>query len=324
MDPVDQIKEEIVERDKSRFLTFLVFLVISTLLWFIIKLTKDYTTQATFRILYTEVPVNKWVPSQGQTVKLTFVADGFVTLNAQVIRKKNLAVEVPLEEITYRLEGGSTYSYNSQYIAEKVSEMLSIPVGNIIVSDDKQYFNMEDLQSKELAVNVPMDVNTLRQYEVYGTPVVNPSTITVYGPKNLLDTLTAVYTQPLRAVNASETFVSTLPIDFLDGAIRSSVETVEVKVTVEKYTEMDLEVPVDVTDTLHIRFFPENLRIKCMVAIKDYANIKGSSFRALADTAQLHQLRPLLDVRVVMSPPNVRILKVEPEQVEYLILNNYE
>lgn len=324
MDSVEQIKEEIVERDKSRILTFLVFLVISALLWFIIKLTKEYTTQVNFKISYTEVPVNKWVSTQGQTVKLTFVADGFVTLGVHLVGKQNMTVEVPLEEITYRLEGGSTYSYSTQYIAERVADMLSIPVGNVTVNDDKQYFNMEDLQSKELPVMVPLDIKTQRQYEVYGVPEVVPATLTVHGPKNLLDTLTAVYTEPLRAVNASAAVTATLPIDFLDGAIRSVVSTVDVKVAVEKYTEMELEVPVSVTDTLQIRFFPENIKLKCMVAIKDYANIKGSSFRVLADTAQLHQLHPLLDVRVVSAPPYIHILKAEPEQVEYLILNNYE
>lgn len=324
MDPVEQIKEEITEKDKSRFLTFLFFVVISALLWFLIKLTKDYTTQAVFKVTYTEVPVNKWVSSQEQNVKLSFVADGFVTLRHYLIRKHKRVVEIPLEEITYRLEGGSTYSYNSQYIAEKVAAWLSIPVGNITINDDKQFFNMEDLQSKDLSVVVPVDVKTQRQYEVYGPAEVNPSTLTVFGPKTLLDTLDAIYTLPLQAVNANGPVKATLPLDFLDGSIRSSVATVDVQVRVEKYTEKDLEVPVAVTDTLQIRFFPECLKLKCMVAIKDYASVTGASFRALADTAQLHQLQPLLDVRLDQIPPYVHVLKSEPRQVEYLIINNYE
>ena len=324
MSPVEPIQEENVEKGKSRLLTFLVFVAISAVLWFLIKLTKDYTTQAVFKVTYTEVPVNKWVSSQGQHVKLSFVADGFVTLRHHLIRHQKRVVEIPLEEITYRLEGGSTYSYNSQYIAEKVAAWLSIPVGNITINDDKQYFNMEDLQSKDLPVLVPLDIQTQRQYEVYGTPEVTPSMLTVYGPKNLLDTLEAVYTQPLQALNANAPIKANLPVEFLEGAIRSNVTSVEVKVDVEKYTEMDLEVPVTVTDTLQIRFFPEKLKLRCMVAIKDYANINGSSFRALADTAQLHRLQPLLDVRLDKIPPYVHVMRTEPKQVEYLIINNYE
>lgn len=324
MNPAEPIQEENTEKGKSRLLTFLVFVAISTVLWFLIKLTKDYTTQAVFKVTYTEVPVNKWVSSQGQNVKLSFVADGFVTLHHRLVRQQKRMVEISLEEVTYRLEGGSTYSYNSQYIAEKVADWLSIPVGNITINDDKQYFNMEDLQSKELPVKVPIDIKTQRQYEVYGTPEVTPASVTVYGPKNLLDTLDAVVTQPLQAVNANGPIKTTLPIESFNGTIRSNVTSVEVKVKVEKYTEMDLEVPVTVTDTLQIRFFPENLKLKCMVAIKDYANVSGSSFRALADTAQLHRLQPLLDVRLDKVPPHVHVIKAEPKQVEYLIINSYE
>ena len=305
-------------------LTFLVFVAISTVLWFLIKLTKDYTTQTDFKVVYTEVPVNKWVSTQEQTVKLSFVADGFATLHHHLVREQKRKVEISLEEVTYRLEGGSTYSYNSQYIAEKVANRLSIPVGNITINDDKQYFNMEDLQSKDLPVVVPIDVKTQRQYEVYGKPEITPPTVTVFGPKNLLDTLNAVYTSTLHALNANGTIRETLPLDFLDGAIRSNMETVEVRVEVVKYTEMDIDVPVTVTDTLQIRFFPENLKVKCMVAIKDYAYITGNSFRALADTAQLHRLQPLLDVRLATVPPHVHVVKAEPSQVEYLIINSYE
>ena len=90
---------------------------------------------------------------------------------------------------------------------------------------------------------------------------------------------------------------------------------------VEQYTEVDIEVPVKVTDTLNLRLFPETIKVKCMVPIRDYAAITGSSFRALADTAQLHRLQPVLDVRLTKVPQHVQVVRIEPEAVEYLILN---
>ena len=59
-----------------------------------------------------------------------------------------------------------------------------------------------------------------------------------------------------------------------------------------------------------------------MVPIKDYANISGASFRVLVDTAQLHQRLPLLDIRLDQVPEHVHVLKTEPKQVEYLIVNS--
>ena len=307
--------------NRSKVLTFLVFLAISTVLWFLIKLTKEYTSQTTFAITYTEVPVNKWVSTSQQTVKLSFVADGFVTLRHNLIRQQFRTIVIPLNEVSYRLEGGNTYSYSSQYVAERVADWLGVPTGNVTVNDDKQFFNMEDLQSKELPVRVPLDVKTQRQYNVYGEPHPNPASMTVYGPKNMLDTMTAVYTATLHAANVSEDVVQTLTVDLYDGAVRSDVTAVEVLVDVEQYTEIDIEVPVKATDKRNLRFFPETVKVKCMVPIKDYASINGASFKVLADTAQLHRLQPLLDIRLVQFPDNVQVLKMEPEQVEYLIID---
>lgn len=321
MDSVEQIKEDIAKKDKSKVLTFLVFLVISAVLWFLIKLTKEYTSQTSFFVTYTEVPVNKWVSTSQQAVKLSFVADGFITLRHNLVRKQYRTITIPLNEVTYRLEGGNTYSYSSQYVAERVADWLGVPTGSVTINDDKQFFNMEDLQSKELQVRVPLDVKTQRQYQVYGQPHATPSSITVYGPKNMLDTMTAVYTATLHAVNASEDVVQTLALDLYDGAVRSDVTAVEVLVDVEQYTEIDIEVPVKATDRRNLRFFPETVKVKCMVPIKEYASINGALFRVLADTAQLHQLQPLLDVKLVQIPENVQVLRIEPEQVEYLIVN---
>ena len=321
MRPVEQIKDEIERKDKTKFLTFLIFLCISAALWFLIKLTKEYTTAADFTVVYTEVPVNKWISTPEQIVKVSFVADGFITLRHNLIRRNKRCVEIPLDEVPYRLEGGFTYSYSSQYVADRVAEWLGVPSGNVTVNDAMQYFNMEDLQSKEVAVLVPLEVTTQRQYSVYGTPRVTPSSVTVFGPKNVLDTMTAVYTATLHAVNASEDIVRTLPIDYYGGAIRAEVHDAEVTVDVEQYTETDIEVPVTVTDTLSVRFFPETMKVKCMVPIRDYATITGSSFQVLADTAQLHRLQPLLDIKLVQVPDQVQIIKTEPDQVEYLIIN---
>ena len=318
---VEEIKDEIVKKDKSKFLTFLFFLLISSLLWFLIKLTKDYTSQTVFTVVYTDAPVNKWVSTTEQKVNLSFVADGFVTLRHNLVRQPNRIVTISLAEVPYRLEGGNTYSYGSQYVAERVADWLGVPAGNVTVNDDKQFFNMEDLQQKELPVQVPLKVNTQRQYLVYGDPVIEPATVTVYGPKSVLDTLQAVGTAPFNADGANADVTQTLPIDYCGGAIKGTEANVQVTVRVEQYTETVVEVPVRVADSLQVRFFPETMSVRCIVPIRDFANLSPASFQVLADTAQLHRRQPLLDIRLVQIPDHVQILKTDPDQVEYLIVN---
>lgn len=318
---VEELKDEIVKKDKSKFLTFLFFLLISSLLWFLIKLTKEYTTQTVFSVVYTDVPVNKWVANTDQRVNLSFSADGFITLRHNLVREPNRVIEVSLEEVPYRLEGGNTYSYGSQYVAERVADWLGVPAGSVTVNDDKQYFNMEDLQQKDLPVQVPLDVKTQRQFQVYGDPLVEPGVITVYGPKSVLDTMEAIVTEPFVATAANTNLVRDLTVDYCGGAVKGAEPTVRVTVQVEQYTETVVQVPVTVTDSLQVRFFPETMAVKCMVPIRDFASLSPAAFLALADTAQLHLRQPLLDIRLVRVPEHVEVVKAEPDQVEYLIVN---
>lgn len=305
--------------DKIR--AFLVFLLISAALWFLIKLTKEYTSQTEFTVVYTEVPASKWISTPEQQVKLSFVADGFATLRHNMVRPQRRVVTISLDEVPYRLEGGNTYSYGSQYLAERVAAWLGVPNSNVTFDEDKQYFNMEELQQKEVPVEVPLDVKTQRQYYVYGVPQVEPDLVTVYGPKNVLDTLTGVHTAVFSAVNASGPITQTLAIDYYGGLVRSEQATAKVTVVVEQYTETDIEVPVKVSDSISCRFFPETMKVKCLVPIRDFANVSAASFLVLADTAQLHRLEPLLDIRLVKVPEHVQVIKTEPDQVEYLIVN---
>ena len=321
MNTEEQSGTGVVKKDRHRVLTFLFFLIISALLWFIIKLTDDYSTQTEFLVRYTEIPANKWMSSPEQRVKLSFVGDGFATLHHHLVRPQKRVVEIPLSEVNYRLEGGNTYSYSGQYVAERVARWLDVPISSVTMSDDKQYFNMEDLQSKELPVRVRLDLQTQRQYRLYDVPLADPSSITVYGPRNVLDTLDEVYTSVLKAYNVNSDLEREVDVDLYDGVIRSDTKRVRAIIDVEQYTETDVEVPVTVDDTLVVRFFPETMKVKCMVAIKDFATINGKAFLVLADTAQLHCRQPLLDIRLARVPEHVVVMKTEPDQVEYLIVN---
>jgi len=99
------------------------------------------------------------------------------------------------------------------------------------------------------------------------------------------------------------------------------VDHAEVTVHIEQYTEMDIEVPVRASDSLTLRFFPETVKVKCMIPIRDYASVSSASFQVLVDTAQLHRMEPLLRVKMAECPDHVQVVKIEPTQVEYLILN---
>lgn len=310
-----------VERKKKRSIpTFLVFLAISTAAWFMVKLSEVYTTQALFRVQLEEVPADKWVSSPVQLVKMSMTVDGFHTLRYKMIREANRIVTISLNEVPYRIESGNTYSFSSQYVSEKVAEMLDVNASDITFNESKIYFSMDALKSKVVPVVLQSDIKTQRQYGIYGIPMLDPASVTIFGPQEVIDSVKAVKTERLAKTNVSQSFIATVPLDLLDGRIRSNIKEVLADVRVEKFTEMDVEVPIKVADSLRVRFFPETMSVKCLVAIKDYASISPESFNVTVDMQQLQVMQPLLDVKLVKYPPAIQILSTHPDKVEYLIV----
>lgn len=320
MDKLDNIKQKVERTNKHSFFTFLVFLAISTAAWFLVKLSENYVTQTTYRLLLVEAPADKWVSSDAQTVKMSLNIDGFHTLRYKMIREPNRVVTIFLNEVPYRLESGNTYSFSSQYVAEKVAESLDINASDITVNDAKIYFTMDALKSKVLPVDLQSDITPQRQYDVYGIPMLDPSSVTIFGPQEVIDTIKVVRTKMLSMSNVNQNFSATVLLDLFDGLIRSNIKEVKVDVQVEKYTELDVEVPIKVTDSLKVRFFPETMSVKCLVAMKDYNTILPDNFSVSVNMEQLKAMQPLLDVRLVTWPPSVQVLGTRPDKVEYLIV----
>ena len=320
MEKLDDIKQKVERTNKHSFFTFLVFLAISTVAWFLVKLSEDYVTQTSYRLLLVETPADKWVSSEGQLVKMSLNTDGFHTLRYKMVREPNRVVTIPLDEVPYRLESGNTYSFSSQYVAEKLSKSLGIAATDITMNDAQVYFTMDALKSKVVPVVLQSDIKTERQYDLYGIPMLDPASVTVFGPQEVIDSIKVVKTECLSKTNVSQNFDETVPLDLLGGQIRSNIKEVKVDVQVEKYTEMDIEVPIKLNDNVRVRFFPETMSVKCLVAVRDYASITPEHFSVAVDKQQMEAMQPLLDVHLESWPPTVQILSTHPDKVEYLIV----
>ena len=150
--------------------------------------------------------------------------------------------------------------------------------------------------------------------------MIDPASVTIFGPQEVIDTIKTVSTELVSKDNISQSFSVTVPLDMLEGQIRSNVKAVKVEVEVEKYTEMDVEVPIYANDSLRIRFFPESVSVKCLVAMRDYKVIVPENFAVAINMEQLKAMLPLLDVQLVTWPPTVQIISTRPDKVEYLIV----
>jgi hypothetical protein len=81
-------------------------------------------------------------------------------------------------------------------------------------------------------------------------------------------------------------------------------------------------VPVTVLnlpEDIHLKLFPPTIKITVMVGLSEYENISSGDFTAAVNYNQVMAENNQLDVSVDIQKPYIRLLKVTPRTLEYLI-----
>lgn len=302
--------------------TFLICVLVSAFLWTIIKLSDEYTIQTTFKVCYVNVPSDKYMSENcAFNQKVTITDSGFKLIRYYLVRISKRVVKISLAEIPYRYENEyESYSYSGRYVCQAVADFLGVSVNGISISDNTIYFNMQNLKMKRVPVELNTNLTFQKQNQLYSKPVITPDSVDIFGYEKIVDTISSIKTELITATNINKDFTRTVRINLLDGLVNSTTETVDVFFDVEPFTEANYDVKVRSISDEDVRFFPEQVSVKCMVPLKDYPSINNGSFTIMIDEDQLANHEQLLRYRIVNRPSNVNIIKCEPEEIEYIII----
>ena len=295
-----------------------IFMLVSALLWLIIKLSDTYTVTVPFAIHYVDIPASKLITDTDQEVSATVTTSGFKLLNYYFKNKKNRKIDISLKEVKYKTTDDNVYAYNSRFIIDKIGEFLSSNTTDIQLTDDLQYFNLSRLASKKVKIVPETSFSFEKQYNYYGEPMSTPDSITIYGAVEDVNKTKEIRTKTITKKNVNQNVVAKAKID-LDEKLKADVDEVEVSVNVEKYTESEVVVPITIPGNIKMHLFPEKVSIRYIVAMKDYAIINSMSFKAIADTTDMF-FNDVLPVELVLYPNNTQIIGIDPKEVEYIIV----
>ncbi len=302
----------------SGFSRMIIFILIAALLWLIIKLSDTYTVTVPFAIHYVEIPASQLIQENDQEVNATVTTTGFKLLNYYFKAKKNRTIEISLKEAKYKKTDDNVYSYSSRFIIDKIGEFLSSNTNDISLTDDVQYFNMSRLAWKKVKIVPETRFSFEKQFNYYGEPTSTPDSITIYGSIDDVNKTKEIRTKVITKKNVNQNVVEWAEID-LDDNLKADIEEVEISVNVEKYTESEVVIPIEIPDNLNMHLYPSKVSVRYIVAMKDYAIINQMSFKAIADTTDMY-LNDVLPVKLVLSPNNTQIISLNPREVEYIIV----
>jgi hypothetical protein len=257
-----------------------------------------------------------------RTVQLRVKAYGYTLLRYKAIALLS-PIQVSLKGA--KLNAGSDGSEYYLKLNDKVGSIVSQLTEEIVllgVQPDTLYFNMAAVVDK--VVNVKPDINAsyANQHMLAGSIKVKPQTITITGPRSIIDTINEIKTIPITLNLLSQTQKEKVQLSSVSQVIFSQ-NTVNVEIPVEKFTETTLDVPLvplNVPYNSQVILLPEKVKIKCNVIVSKYFQLKPNQFRLVcnfndADAIAGGKIR----VSIEKQPDYVARIDIQPKYVDFII-----
>ena len=312
---------------KFRALIFLVCLVVSVFLWLIIKLSREYEVIIPFSFTLSNIPAERVIESRSDTMLfLTVRTAGFNILYERYIKKHDPLVLNLKYFRNMHKNGSQEIEFPTVDYTEFLSAQLKFRNQITAVSPEKITIKLNKLFRKKVPVIPLLDVTYADQFMLYGKVKTEPDSVTVGGPKGIIDTLSFVTTMKYNAAGLKENITAMLQVKPPSRNISVSVSAQQIKViiAVEKYTEKEIEVPLIVMNKpmkLDIKTFPDKVKIYCFVALKDFDLVIPSMFSAQVDFNDAEKgTSNMLAVKVPEFPSNVKVTRFLPQRVEFIIM----
>lgn len=309
-------------KKNRKFKIFLFFLVLTSILWLIIQLSKTYTNTATFHVEYENLPNDKLLQeSPISELDIVIKAPGFTQLKYQLKQgeiKLKLNATASKNNKIYYLLPNNQLAYLNQQINDDL-EVLHILRDTIFV----EYGNNI---SKKVPIDPDIDIKFKLGYNFIENLKIVPDSVTVTGPEKYIDTLSAIKTNSLRLEDVYDNVNTELALRTPQNndKIHLSVEKVNAIGKVDKFTEGNFMLPVVIInqpEDVKINPFPKNVKVIYQVGLSNFNKINEDSFSVVYDYNQFRKdtltryLKPILTKKSEL----IYSVKIVPSQIEFLI-----
>lgn len=314
---------------RQKHLAFLFFVALAAVMWLLRALSDEYIAEIDYPVKYINLPPNR-ILSQPPLEKLSLQvqSDGYTILKSRFMPKRPLPYNVNTFAL-YSLTEDSTSVYTlTRYQRDRLSTELNRINKNIRILDidpDTLIFNFSRVRRRRVPV-VPRLEKTpdlfARQHMLNGKPYTIPDSIEVTGPSYIVDTLQAIYTEPLKLRNLSDTVERKVLLKKVNRTT-FPIKKIHTVIPVDEFTESEYSIPIiteNVPDSLTLKTFPRTVHVRFLVTLYNYQHVNEQMFHARVNYNSIDSLlTPRLRVELDSLPDFIQNVSINPRNVEFLI-----
>ncbi len=308
---------------RQQFYVFLVCLLISIFIWFLIVLSKETYTTIEYPIVFENNPENLVLVNNPDSILSFRVSSGgFELLTLKYLtRKRPLLIDMKKLDL---VKDGNNYTsvYSTSKISKEIIAKLNISQEYISISPANVYFRFESLYGKKVKVLPKLKIDFARQFQLSDSLSVEPDSVMVIGPEQLLEQINYIETieQELNQIDKSQTIRAEVRLPENLQNIKVIPKEVEIGLSVNKYTESTIKIPIvhSIKD-YKIKTYPDFVVVTYLVTLENFNRVKESMFTASVNFVE-NDSTNRIGVKLLHFPSFIKITKIEPEEVEYLLL----
>ncbi|NCC72769.1 MAG: hypothetical protein EOM06_05175 [Sphingobacteriia bacterium] len=306
---------------------FLICLVISAIFWLLVKFADENQTDISIPVKYTGIPHGKQLVGNPDSIlTINIKSSGFGLLRFKyLMSEKPFLIHLSNNQLI-KQNNTSTYSIGTISLAQQIIDLYRISGSIEYVSPETVVLRFEDQQSKLVPVIPELSYTLMKQYYAYDSLKIDPKYVEIKGVEESISNIFFVKTEPLKFDNLTVSIQQKVRLQVPDSKYPVEIYPDEVNLflPVEKYTEAEIQIPVETKNTppgIRVKLFPEKVTVFCMVALKDFKRLEPSLFTCAVDLAELRgESRKRLKCEIYASPSFVKIQRLVPADVEYIIL----
>jgi hypothetical protein len=299
--------------------TFTVCLGVASLLWVVHALNVNYRYSLSVPVQFLNLPTNKLIVGDlPEKLQIDIKASGLKLL---LISFRNNVDQLTIDFNSLKTNAKSqAYSISNGNF--NLKSVINFDVEILKIRPDTLFFSLNKGNSKLVPVKANMVLNYSPGYSIISKPTVTPAYINVTGDSLALLQLDTVYTQVLNLKDVHQNYSSTVTLKKTTSAVNYTTKEVQVSFEVDRLTESTLKIPIQIqnkTTKETIKLMPEYVTISYLVAMKEYDHIDANSFKATVNYNHIKLKQKTLPVEISRIPSEVKVLKVEPSTISYLI-----
>ena len=317
-----KIRNFLLSKNSREFLIFLFFVLVSFSFWVLQMLDDVYQTDITMQVRLKnqpkEVVMTSGLPSE---IHVQVEDRGTVLLNYLLGRS---FYPIVFDFKDYE-EAGTSVLLSRAEVSKKISTQLNTSTKLLSVRPDTLSYIYSKGDAKMVPVAISGQITAGREFYISGMKL-EPDSVMVYAPKNVLNTIHTAYTVPVSLKGVTDTIMQSVNLQPVKGA-KFIPATNQLSVFVDMYSEKKVEVPVvgvGFPKGKILRTFPAKVQVFFQVGLKNFAKVSADNFRIEVAYKDLkNNQSDQIPLKLTNSPEHVGHVRLVPSSVDYLIEERY-